>query len=66
MQRLILKSPAHTARVKILHELFPEAKFVHISRNPLEIYQSTQKLFLDLLIQVPSPPCRILKEAGPS
>jgi hypothetical protein len=51
-QRLILKSPAHTARMKLLHELFPGAKFIHISRNPYEVYQSTQKLFMDLLIQV--------------
>lgn len=49
-KRLILKSPAHTARLKLMHELFPDAKFVHISRNPYEIYQSTCKLFLDLLI----------------
>ncbi|KAM3573477.1 hypothetical protein VYU27_004520, partial [Nannochloropsis oceanica] len=50
-KRLILKSPAHTARLKLLHELFPEAKFIHISRNPFEVYQSTSKLFMDLLIQ---------------
>lgn len=54
-QTLILKSPAHTARLKLLHELFPQARFVHISRNPYEIYQSTKKLFRDLLIQVTSP-----------
>lgn len=51
-QRLILKSPAHTARLKLLHEIFPKAKFIHISRNPYEVYQSTQKLYMDLLIQV--------------
>ncbi|EWM28507.1 hypothetical protein Naga_100058g18 [Nannochloropsis gaditana] len=50
-KRLILKSPAHTARLKLLHELFPDAKFIHISRNPFEVYQSTSKLFMDLLIQ---------------
>ena len=46
------QSPAHTARLKLMHELFPGAKFVHISRNPYEVYQSTQKLYADLLIQV--------------
>ena len=49
------QSPAHTARLKLLHELFPEAKFIHISRNPFEVYQSTSKLFMDLLIQVRPP-----------
>lgn len=29
-KRLILKSPSHTARVRILRELFPGAKFIHI------------------------------------
>lgn len=50
-QRLILKSPSHTARVKLLRELFPKAKFIHISRNPYEIYQSTHKLHEKLLLQ---------------
>ncbi len=46
---LILKSPVHTARVKILLELFPEAKFIHIYRNPYRVYQSTRKLYDSLL-----------------
>ena len=31
---LILKSPPHTARIKLLLELFPDARFVHIHRHP--------------------------------
>lgn len=50
-KRLISKSPSHTARVKLLRELFPGARFVHISRNPYEIYQSTHKLHEKLLYQ---------------
>ena len=50
-KRLILKSPSHTARVRILRELFPGTKFIHISRDPYEIYQSTHKLHEKLLIQ---------------
>jgi hypothetical protein len=38
---LVLKSPGHTARIRLLLELFPNAKFVHIHRNPYEVYQST-------------------------
>ncbi|MEM8743332.1 MAG: sulfotransferase [Pseudomonadota bacterium] len=44
-KRLVMKSPAHTARVRTLLKLFPDAKFVHISRNPLAIYPSTVKLW---------------------
>lgn len=38
---LILKSPANTARIGLLLELFPDAKFVHIHRNPYEVFRST-------------------------
>jgi hypothetical protein len=37
---LILKSPAHTGRIKLLLDLFPDAKFVHIHRNPYAVFQS--------------------------
>jgi hypothetical protein len=37
---LVLKSPAHTGRVKLLIEAFPDARFVHIHRHPYEVYQS--------------------------
>jgi omega-hydroxy-beta-dihydromenaquinone-9 sulfotransferase len=39
---LILKSPPHTGRIKLLLELFPDARFVHIHRNPYDVFQSTQ------------------------
>jgi hypothetical protein len=39
---LILKSPPHTARIKLLLGLFPEAKFVHIHRDPYRVFQSTR------------------------
>src|SRR5260370_10822367 len=38
---IILKSPAHTCRIRLLLELFPDAKFVHIHRNPYVVFQST-------------------------
>ena len=34
-KRIVLKSPAHTARVRVLLELFPKARFVHIIRDPV-------------------------------
>ncbi|MFL5244328.1 MAG: sulfotransferase family protein [Gemmataceae bacterium] len=38
---LVLKSPGHTCRIKLLLDLFPDAKFVHIRRNPYDVFQST-------------------------
>ena len=40
---LLLKSPPHTARIKLLLDTFPDARFVHIHRNPYVIFQSTQR-----------------------
>jgi len=43
-RRLVLKNPVNTARVRMLLELFPDAKFVHIHRSPYEVYASTRNL----------------------
>jgi hypothetical protein len=40
-QRLVLKSPTHTYRIRMLLELFPRARFVHIVRNPYAVMPST-------------------------
>ena len=37
---LLLKDPANTARIPLLLELFPDAKFIHIYRNPYKVYLS--------------------------
>ena len=44
-RRIILKSPTHTARVKTLLEVFPDARFVHIVRDPLALFPSTMRLW---------------------
>ncbi len=44
-KRLILKSPLHTARVGVLRRLFPEARFIHISRDPFAVFPSTLHTF---------------------
>lgn len=44
-RRLVLKSPAHTARIRLLLQLFPEAQFIHISRDPYTVFQSTKHLY---------------------
>jgi len=41
-RRLILKSPANTGRIRLLLDMFPDARFVTIHRHPHEIYQSTR------------------------
>lgn len=41
---LILKSPPHTARIRILLEMFPDARFVHIHRNPYDVFHSTRRM----------------------
>ena len=56
---LLIKNPVYTARVKHLLELFPDAKFIHIHRNPYKVFLSTRKfyrvLFEELSLQGPGP-----------
>jgi hypothetical protein len=47
-KRIVLKSPPHTCRVKTLLEIFPDARFVHIVRDPYVIFPSTLKTFLQM------------------
>ena len=37
---LILKSLGHTARIRLFLEMFPDARFVHIRRNPYDVFVS--------------------------
>ncbi|MEO1497244.1 MAG: sulfotransferase [Planctomycetota bacterium] len=46
--RVVLKSPPHTARVKTLLEIFPDARFVHITRDPAALFPSTVRLWKSL------------------
>ena len=41
---LLLKSPPHTARIGLLLEMFPDARFIHIHRDPHVVFQSTRHL----------------------
>jgi hypothetical protein len=47
-KRLVLKSPPHTCRIRILLELFPDARFVHIVRNPYVVLPSTVHMWKSL------------------
>lgn len=45
----LVKNPAHTAKIDRLLEIWPDARFIHIVRNPFHVYQSTRRFFLSLL-----------------
>ncbi len=45
----LFKNPANTARLRFLKSVFPHAKFVHIVRDPYEVFPSMMKLWQRLL-----------------
>ena len=47
-RRPVLKSPPHTARVGVLAEMFPEARFLHVVRDPFVVFPSTLRLWRSL------------------
>jgi hypothetical protein len=49
-KRVVFKSPPHTARIATILERFPDAKFVHIHRNPYSLYASTFNLWMQLAV----------------
>jgi LPS sulfotransferase NodH len=38
----VLKSPTHAFRIPLLQARFPEAVFIHLRRDPLEVFLSTR------------------------
>jgi omega-hydroxy-beta-dihydromenaquinone-9 sulfotransferase len=44
-QRLVLKSPPHTCRIRTLLSMFPKARFVHVVRDPYVLFPSTMSLW---------------------
>jgi hypothetical protein len=47
-RRLVLKSPPHTCRIPVLLRLFPDARFIHIVRDPYVVFPSTVNLWKSL------------------
>lgn len=48
---LLIKNPVYTARFAMLMEMFPNAKFIHIHRNPYDVFLSMQNFYKKLLKQ---------------
>lgn len=44
-RRLVLKSPPHTARIRVLLSMFPDARFVHVYRDPFSVFRSCRGLY---------------------
>jgi hypothetical protein len=50
--RLLIKNPVHTARIALLRQIWPDARFVHIRRNPYEVFVSTKNYFRKMLAEL--------------
>lgn len=50
-RQLILKSPANMARIAAILEIYPNARFIHIERDPEHTLQSTLHLFESVVPQ---------------
>ena len=48
---LLVKNPVYTGRFAMLREMFPDAKFIHIHRNPYDVFLSMQNFYRKLLKQ---------------
>ncbi|MFQ5690774.1 MAG: sulfotransferase [Gemmatimonadota bacterium] len=48
-RRLLVKNPVYTARIARLLEIWPDAGFIHIYRNPHVVYASTVHYFREIL-----------------
>jgi hypothetical protein len=55
---LVVKSPTHTGRIEWLAREFPDAKFIHITRDPRDLFPSTCRLWKGLddaqALQIPT------------
>jgi len=47
-RQLVLKNPINTGRMRALRELFPGSKFIHIHRNPYDVFRATLHMFREV------------------
>jgi len=48
-RRQVVKNCAHSARIPLLLKLFPDARFIHIHRNPYKVFRSTLHMLTTVL-----------------
>ena len=44
-RQIVFKSPHHTGRIKLLHQMYPDAKFIHVTRHPFTFFPSTLRMY---------------------
>lgn len=50
-RRLLIKNPVYTARPALLRRMWPDAKFIHIHRNPVKVFMSMRNFYHALFRQ---------------
>ncbi len=55
-RRLLIKNPVYSARIAMLREMWPDARFIHIHRDPMAVYVSTVGFYRTLLNQLALQP----------
>jgi hypothetical protein len=48
-QQALINNPVNTGRIAMLLDIFPDAHFIYMARNPVEVYLATRKFFGELL-----------------
>ena len=47
--QFLSKNPPHTARIKEILEMYPNAKFIYLLRNPYTVFESTRSFFTNTI-----------------
>lgn len=55
-RRVVIKNPVYTARIARLRQIWPGAPFIHIRRNPYEVFVSTRHYYRKLLPELALQP----------
>lgn len=50
-RRLLIKNPVYTARIAHLRRIYPQVRFIHVHRNPFEVFVSMRNFFTKLFEQ---------------
>ncbi len=55
-RRVVIKNPVYTARIARLRQIWPEAQFIHIRRDPYRVFVSTRHYFRAILSELALQP----------